>query len=183
MPRRPNIYIKVFTDSGEDTTSSWDGSAAAYVFLGFKPWNEMFFVLSECSPDSYFFSTNKNFNRWDVVAAGELHYDEWYEYDDDSDDTISDIYYPCSTKVRPNARKQGYGVLLYRALILAAVRHAELTKSECLFGPHKAVGGATSKAAMRVYKSLVRKRYLKKTDKKNIYLPGKITKGFKPIFY
>ncbi|KKN43543.1 hypothetical protein LCGC14_0701900 [marine sediment metagenome] len=180
MSKRPNVYIRIF--SGDDP-SGWDGESIAYVFLGFKPWNEMFHVLSQCDPDRDFFSYQRETNcqKWDVVAAGSLMLEEGCSR---LAHISEQIYYPCATIVRARHKNKGYGDLLYKALIMAAIRHAKkLGTTNWTFGTHRSVGGSTSTSAMRVYKSLVRKRYLKPTAKQDHYLPGKTPKNFTPVFY
>ena len=179
MTKRPNVYIRTFSNGlgapGWEDIPGWDGEAEAYVFLGFKPLNEMFITLSQADPDCDFFPrTNRSsdrFKKWDIVGAGVLFRD-------------NTLYYPCSTRVRACHRNKGYGALLYKALILAAIKCAKEDKlKNWTFGPHFLASGETSQSAMRVYTSLTRKGYLKTTDRPHHYLPGKTPKNFKPIFY
>jgi GNAT superfamily N-acetyltransferase len=141
------------------------------------------------NPDGHFFNGGgrcaRNFRTYDMAAAGQLCLgtpDE-YDYPDLQHDHI---FYGCSTKVRSNLKGQGYGDLLYKALVLAAIKHAKDNKiKDWVFGPHRIAGGSTSTSAMRVYRSLARKGYLKRAPSrgKDLYVPGKIPKNFKPIFY
>ena len=186
MPKIPNVYIKNLDDDNDRYGSD---EAAAFIFLGFKPWNEMFSVLSRYSPDNNFFCNPRNFKKWNIAAAGELLLEDrcgffkpgapWDE------NAYGPMYYPCSTKVAHAFKRQGYGDLLYKTMLLAAKAHAKKMKfKKWYFGPHMATScGSTSPAAMRVYKSLLRKGYLKKTEWNNIYTVNKLPKNFKLIFY
>lgn len=149
----------------------------SFVFIGLKPWNEMFYVLSELNPEVDFFpagknyTSSKNFKTWDIIGAGAL-----YRC------TINNIicYYPSSVKVRHCHRRQGYGLLLYKALLTAAVSHAQRNNTlDWLFCSDYAAGGMSSYSALRLYPSLVRKKYLKQFLKgqdadSNFYLLNKL---------
>lgn len=173
--KMPNVFIKMFSSNG-----GWDGESAAYVFLGFKSWERMSGVLNKWDPDGALYPTTRSssdrFRRWDMVAAGCLQHDPW-------SDPSKHIYYPCSTRVRTQLKNKGYGALLYKALIMATIKHAKRKRKPCVFSSHAAVGGMTSHAAMRVYPSLARKGYLIPAEESGFYTLGKIPKNFKPIFY
>lgn len=183
--KMPNVYIRIFSPYDDwNKTPGWDGESAAYVFLSFKSWEKLSKQLMKWDPDSDFYpatrSSTDRFRRWDMIATGTLQCDGG---------SLFNTYYPCSTKVRTRFRNKGYGTLLYKALIMAAIKHARTTKGvePWVFGPHVSVGGRTSKSAMRVYPSLERKGYLIPASyfgaDSGFYTPGKLPKNFKPIFY
>lgn len=189
MPKIPNVYIKDLDRDDDDRDDNYNEYTIAFAFLGFKPWNKMFSVLSRCNPDSNLFCRPSNFKKWDIVAAGELLLESdcslWASgpiWEDPSD--RGPVYYPCSTRVAHAFKRQGYGDLLYKTMLFAAMAHAKKMKfKKWYFGPHVAAGGSTSPSALHVYKSLLRKGYLKKTKWDNVYTVNKLPKNFKPIFY
>lgn len=76
-------------------------------------------------------------------------------------------YYPYASFVHPDYRNQGLGILLYKACLMCIHWKMENFggKSKPLFVQHRigSPGASTSESARRVYKSLIKRGFLRKT--------------------
>lgn len=92
----------------------------------------------------------QEFKKWKLIAVGAVHYHG-----------CEKSYYGFGSKVPNRLKGNGYGILLYKAMLLVAVKLGKTKKGKILFSPHEGCNGVTSEEAWRCYISLYRKGYLK----------------------
>lgn len=137
LPGRRRCFIKYYPDQDDDLV--------AIVLVACTNLETVFPLL-----EGNFIPNDNELRRYKCIASGGLY-------------LLNNVYYCSNTGVIWKYRGQGHGDYLYRALLLAARRHA---RSQGIknweFCCHAGVGSSTSASAWRCYKSLYRKRYLKK---------------------
>ncbi len=148
---------------------------SAEVYISTRPWNEIFHVLeSGCADD------DEDMKKYGLIGVGEVFHNRFY-----------DTYYGSATWVRTCYRRQGYGILLYKAMMLAASELAKMNKKrgKVSFSPHEAAGCSTSKSAWRAYRSLYKKKFLRlkkkkkgKATKRDKFVINKLPKNFKAYY-
>jgi hypothetical protein len=186
VPGKIHIYVKVF--KGE--------SDAAHVFLCSKPWNEVLPALNGGSSVNDFFSSSvnrkeKRFNG--IIAVGRLRLREKHTYLRTGKTKMRKVYCPTYTRVKEGYSQCGFGILLYKVMLLAAQAHAkQRRRKHLLFGADQCVGGSTSNTAWRCYTSLARKGYIRNMDRKqheagthrkyDYFKVDRLPKNIKPTF-
>ena len=161
---KTNIFIKIIN------------KYHARVYMTTKSWNEIFPVLVECPEDH-------SLRKYGMIAYGNVEYC-----------TSTKSFYGTDTFARKCYRGKGFGIKLYKALIMAAIRLRKMHRKrgrpgKLYFSPHAAVGSSTSNSAWRVYNSLCQRNFLKQKkshrnpDRFELFYVQKVPKNFKPIYF